>query len=281
MHAFYLDSPRHGQRFCVHHEADGERPRGRILYLAPFADEMNKARRMAALQARALAKAGFDVLQIDLLGCGDSSGDFGDASWEAWIDDVLHACEWLLARPSNLPLWLWGLRSGCLLAAEAHRRLAVPSHLLFVQPPVSGKPLLQQFLRLKLAGDMLDGSSKGLMARMRADLEQGQALEIAGYTLSAALAQGLETAQLLPPQGARASPPQLVWVELVSREDAQFSPVSQQAQQHWRDAGYALSCELVRGAGFWQTAEIEEVPALIEACSRLLLAADVAARSGA
>ena len=66
-----------------------------MVYIHPFAEEMNKARRMAALQSRALAAAGFDVLQIDLLGCGDSSGDFGDATWNDWVNDVVHGCRWL------------------------------------------------------------------------------------------------------------------------------------------------------------------------------------------
>ena len=40
---------------------------------------------MASLQAKAMAGAGYFVLQIDLYGCGDSAGDFGDALWERWI----------------------------------------------------------------------------------------------------------------------------------------------------------------------------------------------------
>ncbi len=49
---------------------------------------MNKSRRMAALQARAFAAMGFGVLQIDLFGCGDSSGDFSDARWDIWKQDL-------------------------------------------------------------------------------------------------------------------------------------------------------------------------------------------------
>ncbi|MEP6965262.1 MAG: hydrolase 2, exosortase A system-associated, partial [Polaromonas sp.] len=119
---------------------------------------MNKSRRMAALQARALAGAGFDVLQIDLLGCGDSSGDFGDATWQSWVSDVVQACHWLQNRSdmhdagsTPAQLWLWGLRAGCLLAVEAARQLKRPCNFLFWQPPASGKTLLQQFLRLKVA----------------------------------------------------------------------------------------------------------------------------------
>jgi uncharacterized protein len=59
-------TPEGGQRFCLWHPAQGlaagQAPRGLILYIHPFAEEMNKARRMAALQSRAFAKEGFEVL---------------------------------------------------------------------------------------------------------------------------------------------------------------------------------------------------------------------------
>ncbi|MCK7493610.1 MAG: alpha/beta hydrolase [Comamonadaceae bacterium] len=76
---------------------------------------MNKSRRMAALQSRALAAAGFAVLRVDLLGCGDSAGDFGDATWPRWVDDVVAAARWLRRQhpdAADAPLWLWGLRAG-------------------------------------------------------------------------------------------------------------------------------------------------------------------------
>lgn len=106
MQAFFLPCDL-GQRFCIYHAARNGQARGAIVYLHPFAEEMNKARRMAALQSRALAKAGFNVLQIDLLGCGDSSGDFADATWEAWQDDLVSGCSWLQAHNQG-PLILWG-----------------------------------------------------------------------------------------------------------------------------------------------------------------------------
>jgi exosortase A-associated hydrolase 2 len=162
----------------------------------PFAEELNKSRRMAALQARAMAAAGYTVLQIDLLGCGDSSGDFGDATWEAWLADVELACDWLQQQTAT-PLWLWGQRTGCLLANEAANRMQRPVNLLFWQPVVSGKQFLQQFLRLKLAAEILGGESKGVMERLRKQLQQGESVEVAGYLLSPALAAGLEKAELL------------------------------------------------------------------------------------
>lgn len=268
-----------GQRFCLYHPAQGPNPRGLVLYVHPFAEEMNKARRMAALQSRAFAQAGFAVLQIDLYGCGDSSGDFGDASWQAWIADVLQACRWLRERHSgqvDLPMWLWGLRAGCLLAVDAARQLNEPCHFLFWQAPAAGKLLLQQFLRLKVAGDLMEGQAKGAMHAMRQQLADGAPVEIAGYLLAPALANGMEQALLTPPSlvanGAAVSveasaslAPRLVWLELTTREGASLSPVSSQTLGQWQHAAYLVSSQLVQGPAFWQTTEIEDAPALIQA----------------
>ena len=109
--AFFLPASA-GQRLALFHAPQAsEKPHGAVVYVHPFAEELNKSRHMAALQARAMAAAGYAVLQIDLLGCGDSSGDFGDATWEDWLADVALACDWLQRRTAA-PLWLWGQRTG-------------------------------------------------------------------------------------------------------------------------------------------------------------------------
>jgi exosortase A-associated hydrolase 2 len=254
------------QRFCVFHAAAGDELRGCVVYIHPFAEEMNKTRRMAALQSRALAAAGFSVLQIDLQGCGESSGDFGDASWQGWIEDVLRAVAWLRSRDaahSAAPLWLWGMRSGCLLAAQAAAKLDAPCNFCFWQPSINGQTLLQQFLRLRLAAGLFGGAGSEVMGEMRASLEQGRSVEVAGYTLSSALAQGLEQARLSPPTRAEAAV-RVEWFELSTRLDAQVSPVSLQALAQWTDAGLRARHRIVQGPSFWQTVEIEEAPALIE-----------------
>lgn len=267
LEAFYLPASS-GQRFCLFHRPDVQAPgRGAVVYVHPFAEEMNKSRRMAALQARALAAAGHAVLQIDLHGCGDSSGDFGEASWESWLDDVQLACAWLQER-SGGDLWLWGLRTGCLLASEAAARIGRPSNLLLWQPVLSGKQFLQQFLRLKLAGEMLGGDGKGVMDRLRAQLAQGESLEVAGYRLSPGLANGLERAELVPAgQSAR-----IEWIELSAKPDGALSPLAGARLEKWRAAGLAARGRVVNGPAFWQTTEIAECPALLEA-STLAVAA--------
>ncbi len=237
-----------------------EAPRGALLQVAPFAEEMNKARRMTALQARKLAAAGFAVLQLDLLGCGDSSGDFGDANWQSWLDDVALGCRWLQAH-FDAPLWVWGLRSGCLLANEVVSRLDMPANLLFWQPVISGKQSLQQFLRLKAAAEMIGSESKGVMEQLRKDLQGGVPVEIAGYSLSPSLASGLETAELRP--SARVG--RVEWFEISNRTDGALSPAAAICVKKWQDAGRTVRAQVLQGSAFWQTTEISECPELLEA----------------
>jgi alpha/beta superfamily hydrolase len=76
-----------GQLFALHFPS--EKPSGRaLLVLPPFAEELNKTRRMLSLAARALQNAGHEVLLVDLYGTGDSAGDFADASFRGWSADL-------------------------------------------------------------------------------------------------------------------------------------------------------------------------------------------------
>jgi exosortase A-associated hydrolase 2 len=254
-----------GERFCLYHAPDGgSQIRGALVYVHPFAEEMNKSRRMAALQARAFAKAGYAVLQIDLFGCGDSSGDFAEARWDIWRDDVLAAASWLEAR-TGMVTSLWGLRLGALLALD----LAANSNgnfegLLLWQPVNSGEQFLTQFLRMRLAGDMLGngGEPSGGTQVMRKQMAAGESLEIAGYELGPALAatiDGLKAADLVV-----TSMP-VHWFELVAEDGRPLPPAAARVADAWEARGVDLHRHVVAGKPFWSTQEIEECPALLSA----------------
>ena len=146
LEAFFLPGTG-GRLFCLLHRPAGETAiKGAVLYVHPFAEEMNKSRRMAALQAKTMASAGYVVLQVDVLGCGDSTGDFADATWESWIANLVEAGTWLRERRGMQLCW-WGLRTGSLLAAEAAGRIGQPCRLLLWQPVLGLAPAWAQAAR--------------------------------------------------------------------------------------------------------------------------------------
>jgi exosortase A-associated hydrolase 2 len=262
-------------RLCIHHAPQHVPVRALVVYAHPFAEEMNKSRRMAALQSRAFASAGFAVLQVDLTGCGDSGGEFGDATWSLWVDDVIAGVQWLRdchanGASSTLPLWLWGLRTGSLVAAAAAQRSALDCNLLFWQPVHSGAAALQQFLRLKTAGDVAAGAARTTVEALRQQLARGEPVEVAGYRLAPDLAHGMEAASLVLPD--RPAPLSVRWFETSQRESQQLLPASAGLVDSWTAAGHDVRAEVVRGPAFWQTVEVEEAPALIAATTDALAA---------
>ena len=271
-----------GQRFCLWHADPAHAPGALVVHVHAFAEEMNKSRRMAALQSRALAAAGCAVLQFDLLGCGDSAGEFSDASWDAWLGDVAGAvalarqrhAAWWPTSPSP-QLWLWGQRAGALLAAAAARRLSEPVNLLLWQPTPSGKSVLQQFLRLESAGALLGkGADKG---SARAALARGEVAEVAGYPLAPALTQGLEAASLQAPALAA----RLEWLDVAATAALPPTPAAVPVLKAWAEAGWRTRHQTVAGPSFWQTTEVEEAPALIGATVEALLSPPGAAAEAA
>lgn len=281
--AFFLPAPGGGRRFCLFHSPPaGAAARGRVLFCPPFAEELNTTRRAAARQSRALAQAGFAVMQIDLLGCGDSSGGFEDASWPAWLADLQLAHAWLSQRARG-PLWLWGLRAGALLASDLAARLPEPAHLLLWQPAASGQQQLQQFLRLHAAGQWLAGDKAGSVKKTDTpaqQLAQGRSVHIAGYPLSPALAQGLAAARLQPPVGQPHGETvrRLVWLEFAQQTasnplpPAALSPASEKTLAAWRAAGWRVHAQTLASPAFWQTVEAEAVPEIDAVTVKALLA---------
>ncbi len=254
---FFLDGAP-GRRFCLFYPPAG-RCRGAVLYVHPFAEEMNRARRMAALQARALAAHGHGVLQVDLYGCGDSGGDFGDARWDIWKDDLARAAAWLHARLGQ-PLTLWGLRLGALLALDVARDFARDrAHgtlhaLLLWQPVTKGSAYLTQFLRLRMAGELLgDGAAQSGTSALRAALQAGETLEIAGYDLAPALAAAIDA--LAPPEALAPSCP-VHWFEALGGAGQPLPAGAARVAAAWRERGVDLELHALPCPPFWTTPEI-------------------------
>lgn len=269
MEVFYLKGP-HGPLFSIYHRAAGQRrlPLG-LVYAPPFAEEMNRARRMAALQARRLADLGIDVLLVDPFGTGDSAGDFGHASWEIWREDIRTAVAWLSARTDG-KVGLWGLRLGALLAADvAANDPNQIARLVLWQPVLSGDRYLTHFLRLRIAAAMDKSSGRESTKDLRAQLSQGESLEIAGYRLAPGLAHAIASLTL---QGFLESldTPTVNWLEVASQDKVSLASASQQLIGALKQQSRPVVAKAVAGEPFWAIQEITLAPSLLAATDDVL-----------
>ena len=231
-----------------------------VLYVPPFGDEMNKSRRMAALQARSFAATGAVVALLDPFGTGDSGGDHGEATWVQWQDDVLRAWEWL-GTHCDQPRVIWGARLGALLAVElvSTARLS-PAATVLWQPVPSGRAFFTQLLRLATVQQLAAIGAGG--NAVRATLATGSAVEVGGYELNPALVAGAEAIDLA---GVQALPSPVVWRETSSAATPALSPATAAIAARWNEHRVDLDVAAVSGPSFWATQEIAEAPELIAA----------------
>jgi uncharacterized protein len=231
------------------------RPRGTVIHLPAFAEEMNKSRRQVSLTSAALAGAGWRVVQVDLLGCGDSAGDLADASWDAWLTDLAEAID--RHHDRERPLWLWGLRAGALFVTPLLRRFTDANVLLW-QPVASGKLQLSQFLRLRTASGIVGGGEPVSRKTIDEELRRDGFVDVAGYRLPADLAAAINTAdlQLADLKG------RLRWIEVSTERPPTLSPSAQTRLQPLQAAGLDVISAAIGGELFWTSTEIVELPEL-------------------
>ncbi len=260
---FFLPASK-GKLFCVcFRPADSVGPGRGVLFFPAFAEEMNKSRRIVAQQARALACRGCTVLLVDPFGTGDSEGDFGEADPATWSEDVRYAMGWLQNEGVS-GLYFWGMRLGALLALDSARRHAERVDGVWLwQPVAGGKQFLTQFLRLRLAADLMGAGEKITTGSLRESLAAGDAVEVAGYELSPALAAGIDALDLRELLAAYAG--RLAWLELLAAEDRPVPVVTRRLLDAVREEGRDIAFRTLVCEPFWSLPELVQAPALIDA----------------
>jgi len=216
---------------------------------------------MMARLGHALAdEAGMAMLIPDFFGTGDSTGEFREADWATWLVNASDAAAYLQAKGGG-PLYMGGLRAGALLALAARDYLPeAPCGWLFWHPVVSGRQLVQQFLRLRVAADMGMAEEKETTKGLRARLEAGEMVEVAGYELPAPLITALENQDLAakaPPAGPG------LWLDVASTPEQGPLPAVQKVLDAWQQQETAMEHASVVGDAFWFTQELADVPALV------------------
>jgi exosortase A-associated hydrolase 2 len=165
---------------------------------------------------------------------------------------------------------LWGLRLGGLLALAVASSAAIDGVILW-QPFTNGRTSINQFLRLQLAAQLQDDGAGAPRSTsvLRARLAAQRTLEVAGYTLSAELAQAIDSIDALQLQ----LPPCTVhWFASGSPAAARQVASVERLRTHWARGGATLHYHQVDGLPFWSSPDNCGCSALLSATSAVFAA---------
>jgi len=163
----------------------GDRPRATALVVHPFAEEKKFSYRVLVNLARVLATREVATLRFDLSGCGDSSGESGDATLDAWSEEVRAASDHLRSEFPDTPQVLVGLRLGATLALSVARYLTPPPALVLWEPILSGRRYVDEVLRRRMIKEMMTTGRKATgREQVLAQLEADGFLDLDGIAVS-------------------------------------------------------------------------------------------------
>jgi exosortase A-associated hydrolase 2 len=168
-------------------------PKGGIVFCYPFGEERKSSHRAFVHTARAFAEAGFGALRFDYRGCGDSSGEFHEATVDGWLEDIEAAAAALRSNLSLEKIGLLGLRFGATLAVRAAERIPDVADLILWEPVIDGRSYFAADLRKKLIKEMMTrGKTAGSRTALLDQLERGEGqIDLDGYRVTGKLYAGL------------------------------------------------------------------------------------------
>lgn len=190
VHAFFEASGR--RLFAVlHHAEERARAARGVVLVHPFMEERQDAHPFLRDLASRLAAKGYPALRVDLSGCGDSAGEWSDATVEHWIDDVVASAAHLRREAEVREVVLLGLRYGAALAAGAAARAEARS-LCLVAPVLRGREYVLDVLRAYIASEMVLNKKAGVSREVLLErLDRGEAVNLFGYDFTPAQRDGI------------------------------------------------------------------------------------------
>jgi pimeloyl-ACP methyl ester carboxylesterase len=175
----YFEAPG-AHLYTVLHRAPN--PVARVLLAGPFASERHFSYHPWVRWGRYLAARGIEVLRFDYRGIGESTGNFEEATFKDWEQDVRLLAEWLSRRSPELPLLLHGLEAGAIFAAKAFKG-GIGDGLLLWSPPANANQALRASLLLWAGLEQMWESSENRTSASGyiRQMEQGTTIEVQGY----------------------------------------------------------------------------------------------------
>lgn len=161
------------------------RERRGVVFCHPFAEERNISHRVTTDFARFLSREGYRVLRFDYRGCGDSEGEFQEATLNTRLSDIGRAIDMLQQHLGTNHVTLFGLRLGATLAALYAAVSPQIESLILWEPIIDVGAYFDQFLRMQvMAENMREGEVRSGRQHLLKSLHEGKSVDILGYVLS-------------------------------------------------------------------------------------------------
>ncbi|MEI6166047.1 MAG: oligosaccharide flippase family protein [bacterium] len=191
----------HGNQhvYFAFHRAN--KPVAQVLLAGHFAVERPFSYAPWVRWARYLAEQGFSALRFDYRGCGESTGRFQDYTLKSWIEDCMNSCAYLREQAPDVPLILNGIGLGGLIIAHSFKT-GLGDGMLLWSPSQCGSSALRDTFFKRMAFDLANSETGQVKtwAHYKSSLEQGIAIDAAGYTITPALWREAEEMTLVLPE---------------------------------------------------------------------------------
>jgi exosortase A-associated hydrolase 2 len=231
-----------------------------VVFCDPFGEERKSAALVMARLARAVAAAGFPALRFDYYGCGDSEGEFVDATVRSRLDDIRSAAGFLGERTGVGGICLLGLRLGGTLASLAASELSDCAGLVLIEPVADGAAYFGGELRRKLVRQMItEGRGGASREEILKGLERDDAvLDMDGFGVRGATYRELTALGIRKGEVRFGGPVLVCQVHFNEKPE----PELEAACEAYRAAGAQVDLHRLVLAPFWNRLEVILAPEL-------------------
>ncbi len=273
----YIQSSQNSQIFLAHYLPSEQRTASKdnkaVIFVPPFAEEMNRSKRMYVLCARLLADSGIHAICFDYSGTGDSSGEWGEFSYSDWVGDLNDVYQYYSKAGKSISFV--ALRFGALVLTDAIADYDLnAARCVFWDPIENGEMLTRQLIRMKIAAAMADTSKKLTTQEIKDSIKNNGHLESGGYHISESLLDSINSKKITNSMASLLARTHIDWMTLGRYKDAENKWLANSftaSELDVSDLQDKLTMHPVNDVKFWMQQEVTISPALLRATREMFI----------
>ena len=208
-------------------------PHAAVVVFPALAEEMNKSRRLVWALGQQLSAHGIMTVVPDLMGTGDSTGDFVEARWQTWSEDMRATRQWIAAQGIEQQHALLVRLGACLFTEDANSFVAdTNTRIAAWQPEYDGATALRQLLRMKVMSDRVTWGEKTKLADLQNTLNR-EPIEVGGYAFHPKLASAINAATFAWPDRTAAAQASFEWGKAPEETPTTHTRYAMDGQRFW------------------------------------------------